>query len=238
MRGFKGRKRKAGAKPKKSKLLSDSTTPYNIPSEADLAKLRAELDAFLKKLRDDGYNSRYDAESQLVSLCVQGLRLHWMSCPTKLAFQLSRKEPDLDLSTRRKFKFKCDGCGEYFTQTQVDVDHKIPAGGATTWEQLPTFARNLLQVRFDDLQLLCNDNDMSCHPLKTLGEKYGKDIAWAGEYKLAQMKAQEIVTAKDDKRFISSEIGEVPAGRKEDRVKQIINFLMGDSDTYDNKQEG
>lgn len=71
---------------------------------------------------------------------------------------------------------KCDGCGKYFSEKQINRDHIIPVedvkDGFTT---LDNYAKRLL-VKSDEIQILC---EKTCHANKTLIEnemrrKYGQ----------------------------------------------------------------
>jgi 5-methylcytosine-specific restriction endonuclease McrA len=67
---------------------------------------------------------------------------------------------------RQKFEYKCAGCGNYFPDKEVNVDHIIPAGKLNSYEDLPEFVRKLF-CEEDNLQVLCK----KCHDIKTKQDK-------------------------------------------------------------------
>lgn len=81
-------------------------------------------------------------------------------------------EPVLFKSGKRKGEprtinmFKCAGCGEEFKQTEVQVDHIVPAGSLRRSDDLKTFVERLF-CGVDGLQVLCS----TCHNTKTQEEK-------------------------------------------------------------------
>jgi 5-methylcytosine-specific restriction endonuclease McrA len=67
---------------------------------------------------------------------------------------------------RQKFEYKCAGCGNYFPDKEVNVDHIIPAGKLNSYGDLPEFVRKLF-CEEDNLQVLCK----KCHDIKTKQDK-------------------------------------------------------------------
>ena len=63
----------------------------------------------------------------------------------------------------------CNSCGNYFSDKQVSVDHIIPAGTLTCFEDLPEFTRKLF-CEVDGLQVLCD----ICHTNKSALEALNK----------------------------------------------------------------
>ncbi len=59
---------------------------------------------------------------------------------------------------RQKWEFKCAICGNHFKQTQVEVNHIIPAGSLKSKEDLPSFVENLF-CEVDNLEVVCK----TCH---------------------------------------------------------------------------
>lgn len=68
------------------------------------------------------------------------------------------KVPYVGENKRRKFSYKCEKCFGEFSDKQVAVHHKIPAGSLKSFEDLPDFCRRLF-IEKQGLILLCD----SCH---------------------------------------------------------------------------
>jgi len=101
------------------------------------------------------------------------IRKMWMKWPPRYQVINERKRPaeyEWKSETGRKLNVKwevrCDGCGEWFPQSWVEVDHITPAGGLRHHDDLPQFVEHLL-CSADDLQALCKD----CHSTKTNEER-------------------------------------------------------------------
>lgn len=63
-------------------------------------------------------------------------------------------------------EYQCNECKNYFKQTEVQVDHKEPAGTLKDFNDLPTFVEKMF-CSVEDLQVLCKP----CHQSKTNKEK-------------------------------------------------------------------
>jgi hypothetical protein len=70
---------------------------------------------------------------------------------------------------RERWENKCDGCGKYYPAAQVEVDHIIPAGTLTCFDDVVPFIKRLF-VSKDKLQILCK----GCHQAKTNEERRKK----------------------------------------------------------------
>jgi 5-methylcytosine-specific restriction endonuclease McrA len=67
---------------------------------------------------------------------------------------------------RQKWEYLCNVCNSYFPNTEINVDHIIPAGTLRSAQDLPGFVERLF-CEIDNLQVLCN----VCHNKKTQDEK-------------------------------------------------------------------
>jgi 5-methylcytosine-specific restriction endonuclease McrA len=67
---------------------------------------------------------------------------------------------------RQKFEYKCNQCGNWFPEKQINVDHIEPAGSLNCAADLPGFVERLFCEQ-DNLQVLCE----ACHDIKTKNEK-------------------------------------------------------------------
>lgn len=144
-----------------------------IPSKADIAKREQKLQSFLKRLDDNGVSS----EKYVVSVVRSAIRQAWMKSDVKLAYLYMSTIPDMDDSTRTKWKVRCEICQEFFNVDAVECDHIKGGYKFTEVDEFGSYFRNILMVGFDGLQLLCKDNPkighVGCHSVKTLQESLG-----------------------------------------------------------------
>lgn len=86
------------------------------------------------------------------------LRSAWSRYPPKFKVLAKAKRNYEGTNKQQKYEYHCAMCGEWFKAKDVSVDHIVPAGTLTTYEDLPNFVRNLF-VSEDMLRVLCN----TCH---------------------------------------------------------------------------
>lgn len=67
---------------------------------------------------------------------------------------------------RQKWEYQCAECSNWFPNTEINVDHRIPAGTLRCANDLPGFVERLF-CEVDNLQVLCT----TCHDKKTQNEK-------------------------------------------------------------------
>jgi len=78
------------------------------------------------------------------------------------------KKPYTGENKRRKWQYQCSECNGWYAGKEVQVDHIIPCGQLTDYEDLPGFVERLF-CDADGLQVVCK----SCHQDKT-NEQRGK----------------------------------------------------------------
>ena len=71
---------------------------------------------------------------------------------------------------RHKFEYLCAGCGNWFKEKEIEVDHIVPAGSLNDYDDLPGFVKRLY-CEPEDMQILCKEN---CHAAKTASERSKK----------------------------------------------------------------
>lgn len=71
------------------------------------------------------------------------------------------------VNPRQKFEYECRHCHCWFAEKDVNVDHVVPAGSLTSFDDVGPFARRLLFPEQSDLQVLCE----GCHNTKTQLER-------------------------------------------------------------------
>lgn len=160
---------------------------YNVPDDIDLKLLQEDLEGFQKKLDEEGKLLPKHAGTMLRS----AIRQVWMRAPNKLAFLLERQEPDYDPKTRRRWKYKCEMCEDYFGKSEVEVDHIEGEHQLVTPDDFPEYYTNILNAPHRAMQLLC----IPCHEVKTYAERYGLTIEEAQNekevIKFKNLKAKE-----------------------------------------------
>jgi hypothetical protein len=182
------------------------------PSQADLKKREDKLKQFLKKLDEDGKPN----EHHVLNVVRSAIRQAWMKSDTKLAYLYMNTIPDMDDSTRTKWLFKCEMCGELFKLNEIEIDHKKGHNKFTSTEDFVEYFQNILMVGFDDLQILCKTD----HAVKSLSESFGISFE---EAKL-EKQVIEICKSKKDKQFIK-DAGLNPASNSTLRRLQVKEIL-------------
>lgn len=185
-----------------------------IPSEADIKKKKQQLESFLKQI--DPETGKSD-EYKTVLTVRSAIRKAWMRSPTKLAYLASKTVPDMDDSTRTKWKIQCECCGDWFKLGDVETDH---IEGNHTFNKVSDFENyfnKILMVGFDGLQILCKDK---CHATKSYMEKNG--CTWDEAVVLKQVIA--IQKSKQDIAFLKAK-GYTPASNQAKRKQQLIEIL-------------
>lgn len=183
-----------------------------VPSNLDIKKREEKLKKFLSKLDENGK----PREKDVVSVVRSAIRSAWMKSDVKLAYLYMNTEPDMDDTTRTKWKVKCEKCGEYFKLNEVEIDHRFGNHSFTKPEDFSNYFENILMVGFDDLSILCKED----HAVKTYMEK--NKCSW-GEA-VAEKKAIEICKSKQDKQWLIDR-GITPASSQAKRREQITNVL-------------
>lgn len=135
-----------------------------VPSQTDIKKREAKLQQFLKQIDPETGRS---SERKMLTAVRGAIRQSWMKSPTKLAYLYMKTVPDMDDSTRTKWKIQCECCGEWFKLNEIQIDHVQGNNSFSKIEDFESYFNNILMVGFDGLQALCAEN---CHPLKTLSE--------------------------------------------------------------------
>ena len=199
---------------KSGKPKAKRTGAYNIPNEDDLEKLRKSLESYMKKLDEEGNVLKKMTHSQKMSLIRGAIREKWMYAPNKLAFLEMNAVPDYDPNTRRRFKWQCNCCKEWFTKAQVQVDHIIGEHSLKDLEDFDSFVESILYVNFSGLQILCID----CHDIKSACERYNLTEEEAIIFKRVTAWEKQYPKAKDQKDFLIKNFGA--------KVKDVANETL------------
>lgn len=72
----------------------------------------------------------------------------------------------------RKWGYVCAACGKVYLRTQVQIDHKEPAGALTEYAHVGDFLRRLTPEDPAAYQVLCTgDGTQRCHEAKTASDR-------------------------------------------------------------------
>lgn len=167
-----------------------------VPSQADIKKRKDNRDKLAKKITEDGHLK----ENEFIRIIRKAIDSAWMTASHKLVFLEDRVIADMDPTTRTKWLLQCNICKGMFKLDSVQVDHRIGEFECARREDFYQYILSRLDVGFDDLQILCIDNEktghVGCHQVKTLGERLGLTFDEAriekAVIKIMKMKASEI----------------------------------------------
>lgn len=154
---------------KSNKPKRKRTAAYNMADEFEIEKHQKELERLLKRLNEDGTPAKPASQSEIMSLVRGAIREKWGYCDTKLAYLNMKTIPDTDPSSRRRWKVQCEKCLLWYGKNDVAVDHLIGGHSLKSPEDLFTFYDNIINIGFDDLQILCHED----HDLKTACDLHG-----------------------------------------------------------------
>lgn len=185
---------------KSNKPKRQRTAPHNIADDFEKEKHLKELEKFLRQLDEDGSPKKHLTDSQILSLARGAIRDRWMFSNTKLAYLNQGIIPDDDPNTRRRWKCQCESCEKWFGKNDIQVDHKVGEHSLKTVEDIIPFADSILNVTFDQLQLLCEE----CHTIKTAMERYNLTEDEAITFKKVTSWEKKFTKANDQKEFLIS----------------------------------
>jgi 5-methylcytosine-specific restriction endonuclease McrA len=77
-----------------------------------------------------------------------------------------KKQASRKMKGGRRFEYHCSLCKKWFPNSQVEVDHIIPAGSLRSYEDLAGFVSRLY-CEPENLQVVCK----TCHQKKTNEER-------------------------------------------------------------------
>ena len=196
-----------------------------VPSQAEQDKVKKKLEGFLKKLNPDGSPKRLMDDNLAKGLMRKAVRDTWLYSPTKLAFLLRSREIDSDPKTRRKWKYKCAICGNYFSLTEVNADHISGEIPFTDWSEAQQYASSVHDVSFDDLQILCIPDHKTKSRCESLGLDWTTPEGW--NQGLLEQEFTKIIDskAKGQKDWLLSK-GITPMSNEELRKAQIRGELF------------
>lgn len=174
-----------------------------IPKQAELNKKHEFKMSLMKKLKItnvfDTKESRLP-EKQMLTILRSSVRKSWMQSPVRLLKLELARLPDLDPKTRTKWYCHCEHCKNKFKMDDVEVDHISGEHPLLTLGDIEKFARSILDVTLDDLQIFCK----TCHDIKTYAERYDMTFEEATiEKKVVEW--QKTTKSTKQKEFLSAE---------------------------------
>lgn len=202
--------------PKKDKRNGVKRAKSNVPDQLDIDLKYQEFLKFMKSLDEDG-SPKPITEKQLMALIRSAVRTKWMSCKTKLAFLEKTRIPDTDPNTRTMWLWECEMCKGKFKNNEINVDHKQSEKSFTEIGQALEWASGILDVSFDDLQILCIPD----HMIKNVMDSHNCSYEEAVNIK----KAIEILDNKDKALTWFKERGIIPPSNAKKRREAIIKYL-------------
>ena len=126
-------------------------------------------------------------------------------------------------------KYQCAICKEYFSGTEVELDHLDSENALTEYEHINDFFKTIVLTSPDKLQVLCKDKKtkklgvtrFGCHGIKTYQERYNVSF----EQALAEKKAIKLIKDKVDKQFLIDH-NVTPESTQARRRQQIVEVIM------------
>lgn len=115
------------------------------------------------------------SDKKMCTILRSSVRTTWMMSPVRLLKLEMGRIADMDESTRTKWLIECEHCNNKFKMPDVEVDHVKGEHKLASLSDVEQFARSILDVTLDDLQIICKP----CHALKTYAERYNVSFEYA-----------------------------------------------------------
>jgi hypothetical protein len=103
------------------------------------------------------------------SFLRSGLRSTYNKWPAKWEVLAAAKRAYTGAGKQQKWEYQCGACSNWHKQKDVSVDHIVPAGALSSFDDIAGFVERLF-VGASGLQVLCKQ----CHDLKTKEERAKK----------------------------------------------------------------
>ena len=185
---------------------------------------------FERMAKDFGINDK-----EVLSSVRTMIRSTWGDSIFKTEFLKSNSVLIKNTNTRsmKRFpmvrKYQCAICKEYFSGTEVELDHLDSENALTEYEHINDFFKTIVLTSPDKLQVLCKDKKtkklgvtrFGCHGIKTYQERYNVSF----EQALAEKKAIKLIKDKVDKQFLIDH-NVTPESTQATRRQQIVEVLM------------
>ncbi len=113
------------------------------------------------------HNDGWMTESAFFGLIRSALRLASKYWKPKLAALAVRERAYTGTNKRIKREYQCEHCSEWFVRAKIEVNHKVPCGSLTCFEDLPGFCKRLFIEGTEGWEVLC----LACHQICTNEER-------------------------------------------------------------------
>ena len=166
------------------------------PSQADLKKKEEFKASLIKKV-----GGEKASEKSLCTIVRSNIRQTWMMHPVRLLKLELTRIPDMDPTTRTKWLWECECCKGRFKGPDVVTDHIKGEHQLKSFADMEQFAKSILHVSLDDLQILCHN----CHDIKTYSERYDVSLEYAEtELKVIDWLKPKVTSVDKQKKFLTS----------------------------------
>ena len=156
-----------------------------VATKAEIEKREKKRQDLWKGLNPDGSMT----EKQLCTQLRSAIRGVWMAHKTKLSYLYDNTFPDTNPNTRTKWLVECEMCHEHFKLSDVEVNHLRGENPLQTLEDVLPFAKSILGVTHEDIEILCKE----CHAQLTFSERYGVSLEEAKKQKAVIAKLKQTV---------------------------------------------
>lgn len=112
-------------------------------------------------------NSIWKTQPAFFSYLRGNLRRLWVRYPVSTKFKTSMCRPNKG-SGRARFVGNCSQCGVVRAKSHLEVDHIIPCGKLSTWDDVGPFLKRMI-TGSDNMRLVCHP----CHKIITMQERFG-----------------------------------------------------------------
>jgi hypothetical protein len=142
----------------------------------------------------------WKSESSFWNWMRGALRRSWSRHPIKLAYiHKYRIRAGIGRGGKEVFALRCCLCNEMHPQSQIEIDHIIPAGSLRSEEDLCGWIKRLLVVSFEDIRPVC----IPCHRIHSYAQKQEMTF----EQAMVKKKAIDIMKDKESARKILDKHG-------------------------------
>lgn len=126
-----------------------------------------------KAIRNRNNNTMSESEyfGKLRSILRLGFKRCWI--PMQLALEKA-KRPSESTNKRLKWEYQCSECKLWFPRNQVHIDHIIPTGSLTCWDDVVPFIQKMTAEDVDAYQILCIEHNYAKAKIEKQERKQAK----------------------------------------------------------------
>lgn len=108
-------------------------------------------------------NLKTETESEHMGKIRSALRRLSRFWKPALAALDKQMRPYVGPNKRQKYEYKCEGCKKWYIRKSVQINHIVPCGTLTKYEDVPGFLERLFCEDVGGYSILCTD----CHKAET-----------------------------------------------------------------------